>query len=141
MELRLFAVRADQLDRSVVLRANETGQLAAVAQRDVVSDVIRIDGCVRLFDVAEDRSGIARNQIAQIRADGSAFAANPMAGRALQWVAEEQASAVFVVAAGQTELFFDENRGGPIRRSPGIEKVGKTQRARRGVSRHCVRKG
>src|SRR5437660_12840300 len=114
MELRLFAVRADQLDRSVVLRANETRQLAAVAQRDVVSDVIRIDGCVRLFDVAEDRSGIARNQIAQVRPDGSALAAQPTAGRTFQWVAEEQASAVFIIAAGQTRLFFDEHRSGPI---------------------------
>src|SRR5438094_2273911 len=104
MKLRLFAVGADQLDRGVVLRANETGQFIALGQTDVVSHVIRVDGSVRLFDVAEDRSGIPRNQIAQVRPDRSAFTANPMAGRALQCVAEEQASAVFVVAEAKTPV-------------------------------------
>ena len=53
---------------------------------------------VRIADVAQHAGRVAVDEVAQVRSDGRALAANPMALRATKLVAEEETAPVFPIA-------------------------------------------
>src|SRR5687768_8744515 len=92
---------------------------------NLIRDVIGMDGGAGFANVAQHAVGIAMDQVAEIGAGSSAFAADAMAFGALELFAEKHFAAMFPIAIGLGARAAVSATGGARFWSPGKLRIGK----------------
>ena len=97
-ERGFLSVSIKKVEGTFLLRTNEALHHLPVLDRDLIRDVIWMQGGVRFANVAQHTRGISVNQIAEVRTSGAALAPNTMAFRALKLSAEKEFTPMLPIA-------------------------------------------